>query len=352
MLHNKLSVVSILGLFVLEGMTSNQALAQNIDMQPGIITNSVIWGNALDAPVKGSKGATSGKIGKIIKMKKQEIEARDKFERRCKDGEARPCVMIAKTIYEWRDAEEYYRHALKHASNDPLLIGSVAYQWIERKESLDEAVILLAKAVELEFEKPEFLASWIYRYERPSSNEELMARIRQAVMDYRDNAPTSNTLSMSLALRSESLAYAFFNEKHSISAAYIASNLWLNSLATALSFGLEDMTHTFSAGCADGDAVSCIMIGKATYVWDEAEKYFQKALEYAPDDPLVMGSVAYRWIERKENIHEAMNLLERAVDLGLKNPDFLESLKGQNDDPDSKKKLKYAHIQSSYGLQK
>ena len=47
--------------------------------------------------------------------------------------------------------------------------------------------------------------------------------------------------------------------------------------------------------------------------WPEAEKDFQKALELSPDEPYVLNYLAYTWVERRENLDQALKMLENAV---------------------------------------
>jgi Flp pilus assembly protein TadD len=47
--------------------------------------------------------------------------------------------------------------------------------------------------------------------------------------------------------------------------------------------------------------------------WPEAEKDFQKALELSPDEPYVLNYLAYTWVERRENLDQALPMLEKAV---------------------------------------
>ena len=49
--------------------------------------------------------------------------------------------------------------------------------------------------------------------------------------------------------------------------------------------------------------------------WTEAERDFKKSLELNPDEPSVMNYLGYTWIDRGENFKEALDILERAVDI-------------------------------------
>lgn len=48
--------------------------------------------------------------------------------------------------------------------------------------------------------------------------------------------------------------------------------------------------------------------------WDKAEPDFKKALELSPEQPYVLNYLAYSWVERREHLDEALDMLHRAVD--------------------------------------
>lgn len=48
--------------------------------------------------------------------------------------------------------------------------------------------------------------------------------------------------------------------------------------------------------------------------WDKAEPDFKKALELSPEQPYVLNYLAYTWVERRENLDQALDMLHRAVD--------------------------------------
>ncbi|WP_374371367.1 tetratricopeptide repeat protein [Dongia sp.] len=48
--------------------------------------------------------------------------------------------------------------------------------------------------------------------------------------------------------------------------------------------------------------------------WDKAEPDFKKALELSPEQPYVLNYLAYTWVERREHLDEALDMLHRAVD--------------------------------------
>ncbi|MBI2255060.1 MAG: tetratricopeptide repeat protein [Proteobacteria bacterium] len=48
--------------------------------------------------------------------------------------------------------------------------------------------------------------------------------------------------------------------------------------------------------------------------WDKAEPDFKKALELSPDQPYALNYLAYTWVERRENLDEALKMLNNAVE--------------------------------------
>lgn len=49
--------------------------------------------------------------------------------------------------------------------------------------------------------------------------------------------------------------------------------------------------------------------------WDEAEADFQRVLSYKPDDADTLNYLGYTWVDRGENLEEAFELIEKAVEL-------------------------------------
>ena len=47
--------------------------------------------------------------------------------------------------------------------------------------------------------------------------------------------------------------------------------------------------------------------------WPAAESDFRKALELSPEEPNVLNYLGYTYVERRENLDEALNMIERAV---------------------------------------
>jgi tetratricopeptide (TPR) repeat protein len=60
--------------------------------------------------------------------------------------------------------------------------------------------------------------------------------------------------------------------------------------------------------------------------YEQAEKYFQKALTAAPDFAEALNYLGYMWVERGKKLQEARGLIEKAVKLEPKNPAYLDSL--------------------------
>ncbi|HXJ60523.1 MAG TPA: tetratricopeptide repeat protein [Verrucomicrobiae bacterium] len=78
------------------------------------------------------------------------------------------------------------------------------------------------------------------------------------------------------------------------------------------------LTHTFY-----------FQLGSAyerTQKFKEAETYFRKALDLAPDFAEALNYLGYMWAERGENLEEARRMIERAVRSEPKNAAFLDSL--------------------------
>jgi tetratricopeptide (TPR) repeat protein len=48
--------------------------------------------------------------------------------------------------------------------------------------------------------------------------------------------------------------------------------------------------------------------------WPKAESDFLKALELSPDEPYVLNYLAYSWVERRERLDEALEMLRKAVE--------------------------------------
>ncbi len=48
--------------------------------------------------------------------------------------------------------------------------------------------------------------------------------------------------------------------------------------------------------------------------WDDAERDFRKALELEPDQPSVLNYLGYSLVEKRENLDEALGMIEKAVD--------------------------------------
>jgi len=47
--------------------------------------------------------------------------------------------------------------------------------------------------------------------------------------------------------------------------------------------------------------------------WDEAERDFRKALDLFPDQPSVLNYLGYSYVEKRENLDEALDMIQRAV---------------------------------------
>jgi len=58
----------------------------------------------------------------------------------------------------------------------------------------------------------------------------------------------------------------------------------------------------------------------------QAEKYFKKCLELAPDNAAALNYLGYMWAERGEHLREARKLIEKAVKLEPKSAAYLDSM--------------------------
>lgn len=59
--------------------------------------------------------------------------------------------------------------------------------------------------------------------------------------------------------------------------------------------------------------------------YGEAEKYFRKALDLAPNDPETMNYLGYMWADRGLKLEESRQLIEKALKLDPENPAYLDS---------------------------
>jgi tetratricopeptide (TPR) repeat protein len=60
--------------------------------------------------------------------------------------------------------------------------------------------------------------------------------------------------------------------------------------------------------------------------FQEAEKYFRKAIDLSPDFSEALNYLGYMWAERGQNLEEAHRMIEKAVKLEPKNAAFLDSM--------------------------
>jgi len=60
--------------------------------------------------------------------------------------------------------------------------------------------------------------------------------------------------------------------------------------------------------------------------FDEAEKYFRKALAQTPDFAEAMNYLGYMWADRGQNLPEAREMIEKALKIEPKNAAFLDSM--------------------------
>ncbi|MBT7612087.1 MAG: tetratricopeptide repeat protein, partial [Rhodospirillaceae bacterium] len=77
-----------------------------------------------------------------------------------------------------------------------------------------------------------------------------------------------------------------------------------------------DLAFERMAGTAEGDWRLRYVRGIAlerSGDWDRAEDDFVAALEIQPEHPFVLNYLGYTWVDRSENLDEALNMIERAV---------------------------------------
>ncbi len=61
-------------------------------------------------------------------------------------------------------------------------------------------------------------------------------------------------------------------------------------------------------------------------LWASAERDLKKSLELSPDQPYVLNYLAYSWVERGENLDEALAMLQRAFSLAPNDAFIIDSL--------------------------
>ncbi len=60
--------------------------------------------------------------------------------------------------------------------------------------------------------------------------------------------------------------------------------------------------------------------------WDRAEPNFRKALELYPNQPQVLNYLGYSWVDRGENLDEALGMIKKAVELRPQDGYIVDSL--------------------------
>jgi tetratricopeptide (TPR) repeat protein len=61
-------------------------------------------------------------------------------------------------------------------------------------------------------------------------------------------------------------------------------------------------------------------------IWPKAEKDFRTSLKLRPDQPAVLNYLAYSWVDRNENLQEALGMLRKAVSLRPRDGAIIDSL--------------------------
>jgi tetratricopeptide (TPR) repeat protein len=60
--------------------------------------------------------------------------------------------------------------------------------------------------------------------------------------------------------------------------------------------------------------------------WPRAETDLQRALQLSPDQPLVLNYLGYSWIDKGQNLNDALKMIERAVELRPNDGYIVDSL--------------------------
>ena len=60
--------------------------------------------------------------------------------------------------------------------------------------------------------------------------------------------------------------------------------------------------------------------------WDKAESDLKEALKLNPEDAYILNYLAYSWLDRKENINEALKLLKKAFQIEPSDAYIIDSL--------------------------
>ena len=63
-----------------------------------------------------------------------------------------------------------------------------------------------------------------------------------------------------------------------------------------------------------------------TQQYEEAEKYFRRCLALSPKFSVALNYLGYMWAERGTNLHEARDLIQKALDIEPKNAAYLDSM--------------------------
>lgn len=63
-----------------------------------------------------------------------------------------------------------------------------------------------------------------------------------------------------------------------------------------------------------------------TKQWDKAEADFKRALELFPDQPLVLNYLGYSWVDKGENLDQALGMIRKAVELRSSDGFIVDSL--------------------------
>src|SRR5690606_3703990 len=83
----------------------------------------------------------------------------------------------------WQDAERHLRAILEIDPNDHNALNFLGYLWADKDVNLDEARVLVERALELDPENPYYLDSLGWVYYRQGDGEKAVEYIRRALVN-------------------------------------------------------------------------------------------------------------------------------------------------------------------------
>ena len=90
---------------------------------------------------------------------------------------------------------------------------------------------------------------------------------------------------------------------------------------------LENYISTFDSGSLDWRLLYRLGIAyERTDSWSQAERYFRDALDLNPESSELLNYLGYSWIDMGINLHEGLDMIERAVNLSPQDGFIVDSL--------------------------